>query len=190
MLERVKVIGDSASWREFLDIYDPLLRKWLGAQGVTGSDADDIVQEVMRVVLEQIPKFEHNRRPGAFRCWLRSIMAHRLQAWWRDQKRGGHEVGGSHFIELSKQLEDPDSRLSAEWDAQHDRHVCGQLLTLVNRQFKDKTMAAFRQVVLEGQKAPEVAETLGMTANAVRIAQHRVMTSLRKLGEGLLDLSR
>jgi len=42
-------------------------------------------------------------------------------------------------------------------------------------------------VVLDGHSASSVADQLGMTVNAVRIAQARVLRTLRELGEGLID---
>ena len=38
------------------------------------SDVDDLVQEVLAVVLRELPQFEHNGRTGAFRRWLRTIL--------------------------------------------------------------------------------------------------------------------
>ena len=48
-------------------------------------------------------------------------------------------------------------------------------------------MTAFKRVVLDEERAAVVASELGITVNAVRIAQARVLRALRQLGKGLID---
>jgi len=48
-------------------------------------------------------------------------------------------------------------------------------------------MEAFRRVALLGERPAAVAGDLQMTANAVRIAQSRVLRRLREVGQELLD---
>jgi hypothetical protein len=40
------------------------MRKWLRAFEVSGVDADDLVQEVLTVVSQELPKFIHYERVG------------------------------------------------------------------------------------------------------------------------------
>jgi DNA-directed RNA polymerase specialized sigma24 family protein len=49
----------------------------LHQQGLPRSDADDLAQEVMLVIVREMPHFEHSGRKGAFRNWLRMITVHR-----------------------------------------------------------------------------------------------------------------
>jgi DNA-directed RNA polymerase specialized sigma24 family protein len=37
-----------ADWRRLYDLHQPLLRAWMARAGVAASDADDVVQEVLR----------------------------------------------------------------------------------------------------------------------------------------------
>lgn len=188
LLERAKKGQDPETWNRFVRSYSPLIRKWLARHGVNDQDAEDIGQNVMMVVLRELPNFEHNARTGAFRCWLRTITVNRLRTLWRARERDPDALGGSDYIKIAEEFEDPNSRLSVEWNAQHNRHVCERLLEMVRGDFAAQTIDAFRRVTFEERKAPQVAAELGMSATAVRIARSRVLARLRKLGEGLLEL--
>src|SRR5262245_17908686 len=65
LLERLRLRPDADSWQRFVDLYGPLLSGWLRRLGVRPQDAEDLVQEVLGVVVRELPGFEHNRRPGA-----------------------------------------------------------------------------------------------------------------------------
>jgi RNA polymerase sigma-70 factor, ECF subfamily len=71
--------GDPASWDRMFGLYAPLLRGWLRPRGVQDADIDDLTQNALAVVLRRLPEFRHNGRPGAFRTWLRGVVANVLR---------------------------------------------------------------------------------------------------------------
>ena len=186
LLDRLRDPRDDAAWQRFHDLYGPLVLQWLRRRGVVQADADDVMQEVMRQAVVELPKFQHNGRLGALRCWLRQVVSNRLRTFWRQRNRLG-VTGGEPYGELADQLADPNSELSRQWDAEYHRDLCERLLEMAKAEFQPATMEAFRRVALEGRKAAEVADELGLTANAVRIAQSRVMRRLRELGADVLE---
>ena len=108
---------------------------------------------------------------------------HRLRNFWRARTRHS----GPNPEPLLSQIEDPASDLNRRWDEEHDRHVARRLLELIEPEFEAATWRAFRLLVLEGLPTRDVAESLGLSANAVRIAKSRVLARLRREAEGLLD---
>ena len=86
LLARISQSADSDSWDRLVELYTPLMRRWVRSYEVTGADADDLVQEVLTVVSQELPKFKHNERAGAFRSWLRKILVNRLRNHWRDRQ--------------------------------------------------------------------------------------------------------
>jgi RNA polymerase sigma-70 factor (ECF subfamily) len=187
LLERLNDRADSDAWQRLVDLYTPLIRGWLRRQCVPTSDADDIAQEVLAVVVRRLPQFHHNRRPGAFRNWLRTITTNCLRRSWRAGRFGPVANGGTDFAAMLAQLEDPGSGLSRLWDQEHDRHVVHQLLEWAQPHFKPTTWLAFRRQVLEGVSADAVAAELGTSVNAVVIAKSRVLMKLCRQGRGLVD---
>jgi RNA polymerase sigma factor (sigma-70 family) len=187
LLARIRQSGDSDSWNRLVELYAPLMHGWLRSYEVSGADADDIVQEVLTVVAQELPKFNHNERIGAFRSWLRKILVHRLQNYWRGKKQHPPARGGSSLLEQLNQLEDENSQLSRIWNEQHDRDVIARLMELVRPRFEPKTWEAFRRQMFEGQKAADVASDLGLRIGSVYMARNRVLASLRDEADGLID---
>jgi RNA polymerase sigma-70 factor (ECF subfamily) len=185
LLERLRLRPDSAAWQRLIDLYTPLIRDWLRRYSLQVSDADDLTQEVLAVLVRELPNFHHDLRPGAFRRWLRSVTVNRLRAFWR--ARRVVPAGDDAFENMLEQLEDPESSLSRVWDREHDRHVSRRLLELIEPEFEPATWRAFGGLVLEGKSTAEVASELGLTANAVRIAKSRVLSRFRQEIEGLID---
>lgn len=183
LLERLGDRADSASWQQLLDIYTPMIRGWIPRHGVQPSDAEDLTQEVLGVVVRELPRFRHNGRRGAFRVWLRTITTNCLRHYWRRRR---HEVTAQEAA-LLDQLDDPASDLSGLWDREHDQHVVGRLLEMLEPDFRPTTWRAFRRQVLDGESAEAVAAELGLSINAVLVAKSRVLQRLRRLAEGLID---
>jgi len=186
ILARVQETTVGDSWVEFSELYEGLIHRWLDRQGVLTQDADDIRQEVMTIVLRLIGKFEHNGRTGAFRAWLRSITANCLRDFWRTRKRQADQAGPD-LDAIASQLEDETSSQSLIWNAEHDRYVINHLLQEIGQRLTPKSVTVFRRVAIAEEDAQSVADDLGMTLGAVRVAQHRVLKALKEVASGLVD---
>ena len=165
LLGRLAAAPTDDDWRRLDDLYRPLLRAWMAQAGVSASDIDDLVQEVLLVVFRKIARFER-RGQGAFRAWLRTILAHRVRDYFRGQKYRPTATGDSDILRRLDELESPDSALSRLWDHEHDEHVIASLMQRVQRDFSPATWQAFRRHVLEGEPAGQVAAALGLSLNA------------------------
>jgi RNA polymerase sigma factor (sigma-70 family) len=187
LLHRLRSQPDAESWRRLVELYTPLIQGWLRRHALAPADADDLTQEVMTVVVRELPSFQHNQQRGAFRNWLRTITVHRLRVLWRSRHNRPVATGDSDFLKMLDELEDPNSGLSRLWDQQHNEHVARRLMELVEPQFEPTTWRAFRRVVLDGVKAAAAAAELHLSVNAVLLAKSRVLSRLRQEMEGLTD---
>lgn len=187
LLQRARESHESDAWGELIALYSKLIESWLRRHGLQQQDVEDVQQEVMEVVIRELPRFDHNGRTGAFRNWLRTTTANRLRQFWRNANKPANDAARADCGVLADQLEDPHSNLSKVWRIEHDRFVLGQLLQRVEPSFKPDTVLAFRKVAIDGLEAEQVAEELETTINAVRISQSRVLRALRKLADGLVD---
>jgi RNA polymerase sigma factor (sigma-70 family) len=185
LLDRLCQAPDADAWDRLVRAYSPLLRSWIGRYEVQAADGDDLVQDVLLVVMRELPSFQHNQQRGAFRTWLRRIVVNRLRNFWRSRGRAA-EHGGALMGRLDE-LEDARSAGSRLWDHEHDRHLALQLLALLDGRFTESTRVAFRRLVLENADADQVSAELGLSLNAVFTAKSRVLRELRHLGQGLID---
>lgn len=189
LLNRLQQSDDSKNWNRLVELYDPLLRVWLRKYKVQDSDADDIVQDVLAAVLGDLPNFRHNQRTGAFRSWLRTILANRIKLFWRSRKYRPVATGTSSVNGRLNQLEDDASEISQIWNREHDEYVLNRLMKTVRPQFEHKTWQAFRSQVFDGQKANTVARDLEMSLSSVYMAKSRVLSALRRESEGIVEPS-
>lgn len=187
LLEQLQ--GDDAqeAWRRFSAIYEQWIENWLLRAGLSAADADDVRQEVLAAVFAEIPNFQHRGHAGAFRGWLRQIVVHRLRrAWERKDARQRRECSVD-WTALADQLHDDASRLTLVWNEQHDRFLLGNMLNSLRDCFSEQSLTVFERVAIEGQSAQKVADDLGMSLGAVRVAQHRVLKALKQLARGIVE---
>lgn len=187
LLDQLRERPDAGAWQRLVDIYTPLIHGWLRRRGLADADVDDLTQEVMTALVRELPHFEHDRRRGAFRSWLRTITVHRLRGFWRARRAHAQATGDSDFLQTLDQLEDPSSGLSRLWDQEHDRHVVHQLLRAIEPAFEPTTWQAFRRVVMDDARAATVAAELGISVNAVLLAKSRILRRLRQEMKGFVE---
>lgn len=77
LLERLRQPNQDHAWARFVELYAPLLYYWARRTGCQESDAADLVQELLTLLLRKLPEFEYDRQ-GTFRGWLRTVA---LNCW-------------------------------------------------------------------------------------------------------------
>lgn len=169
---------DAAAWKRVVDVYEPLLRRWLRPFAVQASDADDLIQESLAALVREMADFRHDGRPGCFRRWLRTVLLNRLRGQWRKRRPTalGDDIDPAAADELARRI-----------DEEHDRHVVARLLELIRPEFTAPTWRAFEGVAVDGRPAAEVAAECGLSVNAVYIARSRVLARLREESAGLVE---
>ncbi|MGE3314352.1 MAG: RNA polymerase sigma factor [Planctomycetaceae bacterium] len=186
LLQRLQAPSPShADWRCLQDMYLPLIQYWLARVPGLGDEANDLAQEVLVVLIREIPTFER-QRDGSFRTWLRQVTVNRVRTYRKQRLRRpvAERDLADGFIE---NLADPQSELARRWDDEHDRHVFDRLLTVVESDFGSTTWRAFRRFAVDGLPASQVASETGLSENAVIQAKSRILRRLRQEAGGFLD---
>ena len=128
------------------------------------------------VVVSRIAEFDH-RGAGAFRGWLRAVLANHVRKFFRDRPA----ASAIDPDELSAE----DSVLAKGWDQEHDEYLAARAMRLVEGDFAPATWQAFRRQVFEGRTAAEAAAELGLSLNSALLAKSRVLKRLREELRGL-----
>jgi RNA polymerase sigma-70 factor (ECF subfamily) len=185
LLDRLKAKPPSnTDWKRLEEIYLPLIQYWLRRVPGLDGEADDLAQDVFVVVLREIASFER-RREGSFRAWLRQVTVNRVRSRRKARQRRP-SVGLDPTDHFLSQVADPNSELARQWDREHDRHVVGKLLAIVQPDFQPETWQAFRRFALDDLPAAEVARELQVSVNAVLRAKSRILKRLREESADLL----
>jgi RNA polymerase sigma-70 factor, ECF subfamily len=177
LLVRVR-LQEPAAWARLCRLYAPLVYSWCRRAGLQDSDAQDVGQEVFRVVHQKITSFRREAAGESFRAWLRGITRNKLREHFR--RRAAHPP-----------LMDGDGAAPLSEEPAHDHlsenaAVMRRALAAIRSDFDDSTWQAFWRMTIDGQTSAAVAEELNTTPGAVRQAKFRVLKRLREELDGLL----
>jgi len=165
---RAAIAGDAGAYRLFLEAVTPYLRaltRRRGARfGAAGSDAEDIVQEVLLAIHLKRGSWDATRPIGP---WISTIVRNKLIDALR---RRGRQV--------NVPIEDVIDTLEAEEppDSLEQRDVARLLARL-----KDPQRDIVQSISVEGSSVRDTATRLKMTEGAVRVALHRALKALAVL---------
>ena len=178
LILRLRDPEDDSSWREFVEIYTPLLYGYCTNRGLKAADSADIVQDVMRSVSLAMHGFEYDPEKGKFKGWLFTATRNAISKHFKKQARRPVTASDTRMLLWIEQT--PDDEEIDAWETDYQRKLLAWAMEKVKPQFAERIWRAFELTVVEGQDPGAVAEVIGMTRNAVAIAKCRVMQRLRE----------
>ncbi len=118
---------------------------------------------------------------GSFRGWLFRVTSNVCRDF--RQRKATRPLPPA--MGLSSVSDEPPLREFEE--AEYRKTLVDNGLRTIRGEFAEHTWAAFEQLMVQNRKAADVAANLGLTKNAVYIAQSRVLARLRQVIEEFLD---
>jgi RNA polymerase sigma factor (sigma-70 family) len=180
LLLRLGDPGDTEAWRQFVDLYAPLVYGYARKQGLQDADAADLCQEVLRAVAGAVGRLEYDPAKGAFRNWLFTVVRRKLANWRQATAQRARGSGDSATHELLEQCPAPDDA-EAAWQAEWERRLVAWACEEIRRDTSDLTWQAFWRTAIDGQPGKRVAADLGLSVAAVYHARSRVLARLKEL---------
>ncbi|MER5260752.1 sigma-70 family RNA polymerase sigma factor [Actinosynnema sp. NPDC002837] len=171
---RAAVAGDRRAVASLLAAVRPLVVRYcrarVGGHERSSTSADDVAQEVCLALLTALPTYKDHGRP--FLAFVYGIAAHKVA--------DAHRAALRNRAEPVPEVPDgpDDERAGPEQTALRVELAqrMGELLRLLPD--KQREILALRVVV--GLTADETAVAVDATPGAVRVAQHRALTRLRR----------
>jgi RNA polymerase sigma factor (sigma-70 family) len=180
LLVRLRNPQDEEAWREFVDIYEPLVYRLARQKGFQHADALELSQDVFLAVASAIDRWDPDPGRGKFRSWLFRIARNLMINLLDRQRRGPQGAGTTDFRRLLEDQPAPNGDDSVLFDREYRREVFAWAAERIRTEFRDTTWRAFWLTAVEGVPAKQAAKTLDMTIGAVYIARSRVMARLRE----------
>lgn len=175
LLRRVRNPSDSASWAEFVALYEPLLLNYVRKRGLIEHDARDVVQSIFIALLRKMPAFELDKSRGRFRTWLwrvsHNAVVDHARAGQRIQK--AENVRRQNFDETESEPED--------WVKMHRQRTLQFAMECVRESTAPKSWTCFEQHVLQKRSGAEVGAEVGLPANSVYVNASRVLERIREM---------
>jgi len=173
LLVAAAITGDGPATEELLVRLRPLVvrycRSRLGRVQRRYTSADDVAQEVCLAVYRALPGYRQMGRP--FLSFVYGIAAHKIA-----------DVHRTSAKDRSEPIADPPEVPSVDdgpeqWTLRGELiERTGDLLSILTQRQRD---ILIMRLVL-GLSAQETADSIGATADAVRVAQHRALARLRR----------
>lgn len=172
--------GDAEAWETFMKIYEPLVAYWCRCARLSAADTDDVCQNTFASVHQSIGSFEKRTPDDTFRGWLRRITQKRTADFYRRKSNEVSPLQGDDPQSFLAQLSEPEPPPENDPESRKvSREVFRQALEAIRNKVEERTWLAFWRTTVDEQPAPDIADELGMTGDAVRKAKSRMKNRLR-----------
>jgi RNA polymerase sigma-70 factor (ECF subfamily) len=186
LLLRLRDPRDGEAWRQFVELYAPLVYGYLRRQGLQDADAADLCQDVFAAVAGAIGRLHYDPAKGAFHNWLFTVVRNRLSNWLAAQGRRVQASGDRDSQRLLEMCPAPGG-MEAEWEAEWEARLIAWASAQTRRQVSEASWQAFWLTYVEGRPVRQVAADLGLTAVAVYHARGRILARLKELIRSALE---
>ena len=186
LLVRIQDQRDAEAWRQFFDLYAPVVYGFARKRGLQDADAADLMQDVLRSVAGAAGRLNYDPGKGTFRGWLFTVTRNKVFNFLdkqRHQARGSGDSGAMHRLEEQAA---PDGERD-EFDREYERRRFAWAADRIKEEFHDSTWQAFWLTAVEGKSAKDAGDKLNLSAGAVYVAKSRVIARLREEIESLDD---
>ena len=168
--------GDEISWEQFYNMYKPLILLKGSDLQLNQTEKEELVQLVMISFFKSSQTFCYDKSKGRFRDYLKRVIHNKACDLMR--KRHDGEISIEEIPQtVEKLLAEGEDRWEEEWK----NHIMEQALEDLRNAVSPLVYQAFSMLTLENMPGKEVAETLGISANAVYVYKHEAQKKLKAL---------
>ncbi len=177
LLVRIRDPDDSVSWTLFVEVYTPVVFRYLKARGLQDADAEDLTQETLIAVVTNIRNFQYNPEKGRFRDWLSTVTRRRLFRFWQKSKNSLQSLDEGQG----------QAGLDPEWLDAWQSELLRAAIERVRREVEPRTWQAFSRTWIDNIPASQVSQELEIPIDLVYSAKARFLRRLeaeiRMLGD-------
>jgi RNA polymerase sigma factor (sigma-70 family) len=183
LLSRLRDWEDDESWKDFFDTYSRLIYSVARKSGLTGVEAQEVVQETVISVAKHIHKFRRDRKLGSFKGWLRNLTRWRIADQLRKRAHlppapDRSDAGESALPEFLP--ESPEQSLELRWEEEWQANLLQAAIARVKPRVREEHYQIFDLQVLRQWPVSRITSTLGVSAAQVYLAKFRVAALIKK----------
>jgi len=193
LLARLKDVGDQESWRDFFDTYWRLIHAAALKAGLTDSEAQEVVQEVMSAAVKKMPEFTYDPVKDSLKGWLLAVTRWKVGDQFRKRQavpapnivgqapteaREARAVlsedGTARTATVERVPDAHGADLEAIWNVEWRQNLLRAALDCVKSRVNPAHYEMYHLHVVQGLSPRETARTLSVSTAAVYLAKHRV----------------
>ena len=166
-----------ARWGEFVARYRPMMEAFL-RERFPHLEADDIIQETLLALVAKLPTYRYvPKETGYFHNYLTGILRRKaLRICAREKRRGEVMEDYRHEPQPTNSAAEREEKV---WRDSVYEIALEQVLA--DETIQGRTKQIFVRTAVNNEKPEQVAESLGITRNAVDQAKNRMIEKLRDI---------
>jgi len=189
LLERLKDLGDQASWNRFYETYHDLIFSVARRAGLNEAEASEVVQDTLISVAKKMPEFTYDPARDSFKGWLLTVVRWRIrdqfakrsdEAQKRSRPAQNQQDQETRTATIDRVPDPAKPALEGVWDEEWESQLLQTALARIKRQVQPQHYQIYHLHVVLGQSPREVARSLGVNAAQIYLAKHRVGNLLKK----------
>lgn len=185
LIARICDSSDHDAWSEFVEIYQPVVHRFVQKYGLQYADTVEITQEVLSSVVRSIESWDVDKPKSTFRGWLYRITRNQTIDFLRKRKQELN-IQGVQNSAIS-QIAAPSNSESAEFHREFEKELFLWAARKLKPLFHETNWQAFWLSTVEGINIPEVASLLKIEPGKVYVARSRIVARMSKLIQARLD---
>jgi len=182
LLERMRDWQNQTSWQEFFDLYWKLIYGVTRKTGLSDSEAQDVVQEVLAHVAKEMPTFRFDPARGSFKGWLLTKTRWCISAQFRQRARHPRPpTPDNNDSSISPEIPDPAApAMDDAWEREWQLNLLESAYDQLKRKGNGRDFQIFDFYVRKELPAKKVAAHFGVSVDQVHLTKHRVKEALKK----------
>lgn len=180
LIAKLRDTSDDDAWSEFVQIYQPVVQRFIQKHGLQYADAAEITQEVLSKVARSIETWKPEQENATFRGWLYRLTRNQTIDFLRrrksDRQSQMQDAGLSQVA-----IPNSDSEAEKEFRQEFEQQLFHWAADKLRPQFKPTNWQAFWLSTVEGKSVNEVAEALDIECSTIYVARSRIMARLSAL---------
>ncbi len=174
LLLRVRDSSDEQAWREFYELYAPLLYAYARAHGLKHEDAEDIRAICCETLVKSMKNFDYEKSKGGFKAWLRTMVHRRVVDRLRKRRERPAQIEELRAL--------PAETPSAEqlWEEAWTKRHLAYCVERVRQRVAVRTFELFDLLTREQLSVAEICAQKQVSANQVYKAKARMIEMIRQ----------
>jgi RNA polymerase sigma-70 factor, ECF subfamily len=184
LLQRLRIEGNERDWEVFFSLYARPVFGLAQHFGLTPDQAEDVVQETMVALMRKLPEFRYDPERARFRTWIWRVVRNiSITHWRRAQRRAAVSLDAEESGGILSALATDDAGGSAEVERAWRLALVREGLRMLeaDTRLRSQTLAIFKELMLGGRDAEEIAAQFGVRRNVVDVIRVRLTQRLGKI---------
>ena len=178
LIERLRDLGDQASWREFFETYWKLIYGAAIRAGLSDQEAEDVVQETVIGVARKMESFRYDPAVCSFKGWLMHVTRCRVADQFRRRRPQNVPLAAPRAdttADTTLNLHDPAADvLEGIWNEEWQKNLVDVAMDRVRRRANPEHYQIFHLHAVKGLGVRDVAKLTGASLPKVYVTYHRI----------------